>query len=155
MQGYRAKKSRKYLSSRSRLILTLGSKGLGLWGREKGRAVFSSKLVAVGKWLRKTVLNTVMMESKYSFFRSRVEMHVCYDRHHEVSSLIKVRPLSVKYMELSNNLVNHEVLIKQHLCPILDISVNAFQTKMGFSKIRNSVEKGQFYTTEKVFYARK
>ena len=26
---------------------------------------------------------------------------------------------------------------------------------MGFSKIRNSVEKGQFYTTEKVFYARK
>ena len=26
---------------------------------------------------------------------------------------------------------------------------------MGFSKIWNSVEKGQFYTTEKVFYARK
>ena len=45
------------------------------------------------------------------------EMHVPYDRHHKVSSLIKFHqntPNSVKYevnMEMSNNPVKYEVLI--------------------------------------------
>ena len=58
------------------------------------------------------------------------EMHVPHDRHHKVSSLIKFHqntPNSVKYedrsnMEMSNNQVKHEVLIKQYLRSILDIS---------------------------------
>ncbi len=46
-------------------------------------------------------------------------MRVPHDRHHKVSSLIKVHkntPISV------NNTVKHEVLIKQYLRTILDIS---------------------------------
>ena len=56
------------------------------------------------------------------------EMHVLYERHHEVSSLIKVHqntPNSVKYEVLwqcQKNPVKHEVRIKQYLRPILDIS---------------------------------
>ena len=43
------------------------------------------------------------------------EMHVLYDRHHEVSSVIKVH-------QNTPNSVKHEVRIKQYLRSILDIS---------------------------------
>ena len=44
------------------------------------------------------------------------EIQISYDKHHKVSSLVKSH-------QNTHNSVKYEVLIKQYLCSILDISV--------------------------------
>ena len=64
------------------------------------------------------------------------EMHVLYDRHHKVSSLIKVHQnthSSDKYEVIWKCQITQsnvfKVLIKQYLCSILDISVVGCKAK--------------------------
>ena len=52
------------------------------------------------------------------------EIQIPYDNHHKVSSLVKRHQNTYKYMnmKMSENPAKHEVLIKQYLRSILDIS---------------------------------
>ena len=59
------------------------------------------------------------------------EMQALYDKHHKVSSLIKVHQNTVTwfcqtwsnyYMKIANDLVIYEVVIEQNLCAFLDLS---------------------------------
>ena len=62
------------------------------------------------------------------------EIHILYDRPHKVSSLIKVHQ-NTPNMEMSNNPVKHEVLIKQYLRSILD-NAQLFLSKRKVSVLR-------------------